>query len=107
MTGVRLLREAKEELRAAVEFYESEQRGLGSALLQEIRRTLRLIGERPLASRIERGELRVRSVTGFLIASTNKQPRPKSSLLLSAIAAEDLDSGASANSRITSRCSGL
>ena len=65
MTLLRLLPEAKEELRAAAEFYESEQRGLGRALLQEVRRTLRFIAERPRASRAERGDVRVRTVARF------------------------------------------
>ena len=65
MTHLRLLPEAKEELRAAAQFYESEQRGLGRALLWEVHRALSSISERPFASRAERGEVRVRSVTRF------------------------------------------
>jgi len=65
MTSMRLLREAKEELQAAARFYEAEQPGLGRALLQEVRLTLGFIAERPLASRIERGEVRVRTVARF------------------------------------------
>jgi plasmid stabilization system protein ParE len=65
MTAVRLLREAEEELRAAAKFYEAEQSGLGRALLQEVRRALRFIAEYPLAARIERAEIRVRSIARF------------------------------------------
>jgi len=65
MTRVRLLRKAEEELEAAARYYEAEQAGLGAALLQEVRRTLRRIGERPLASRVERGDIRVRTVGRF------------------------------------------
>ena len=65
MTAVRLLREAEEELRAAAEFYEAEQPGLGRALIQEVRRGLRFISEQPLATRVERGEIRVRTIARF------------------------------------------
>ena len=65
MTAVRLLPEAEEELRAAAKFYETEQSGLGRALLQEVRRALRFIGERPLTARIERAEIRVRTIARF------------------------------------------
>jgi plasmid stabilization system protein ParE len=65
MTAARLLPEAEEELLAAATFYEAEQAGLGRALLQEVRRTLRLIEEHPLAARIERAEIRVRTVGRF------------------------------------------
>lgn len=78
MTRLRLLPEAKEELRAAAEFYESEQRGLGRALLQEVRRTLRFIAERPEASRAVRGEVRVRTVARFpshLLSSSRQRNR--------------------------------
>jgi len=50
MTPIRLLPEAEEELRAAAEFYEAEQRGLGRALIQEVRRAYRFIAEQPLAA---------------------------------------------------------
>ena len=65
MMLVRLLPEAEEELRAAAEFYEAEQPGLGRALIQEVRRGLRFISEQPLATRIERGEIRVRTISRF------------------------------------------
>lgn len=65
MTAIRLLREAEEELQAAAEFYEAEQPGLGRALIQEVRRGLRFISEQPLATRIERGEIRVRTIARF------------------------------------------
>jgi plasmid stabilization system protein ParE len=62
MTLVRLLPAAEEELTAAARFYELEQPGLGRALLQEVRRAFRFIGEQPLAARIERGDIRVRTL---------------------------------------------
>ena len=65
MTAVRLLPEAEEELRAAARFYETEQSGLGRALLHEVRRALRVIAEHPLAVRIERAEIRVRTIARF------------------------------------------
>lgn len=65
MTAVRLLPEAEGELRAAGKFYEAEQPGLGRALLQEVRRAFRFIAENPLAARIERAEIRVRTIARF------------------------------------------
>ena len=65
MTSVRLLPEAEEELLAAAQFYEAEQRGLGRALLQEVRRSLLLIAEHPLAAGIERAEIRARTIARF------------------------------------------
>lgn len=65
MTPIRLLPEAEEELRAAARFYEAEQRGLGRALIKEVRRACRLIAEHPLAARVGRGEFRVRTTARF------------------------------------------
>jgi plasmid stabilization system protein ParE len=65
MTSVRLLPEVEEELRAAVRFYESEQEGLGRALIKEVRRAFRLIREYPLTASIERGEVRVRTIARY------------------------------------------
>ena len=65
MTLVRILPEAEEELRAAAANYETQQRGLGRALLVEVRRAYQRIIELPLEARIERGEIRVRSVVRF------------------------------------------
>jgi plasmid stabilization system protein ParE len=65
MTLMRLLPEAEEELRAAARFYEGEQQGLGRALIQEVRRAFRFIREYPLAARVERGEVRVRTIARF------------------------------------------
>jgi plasmid stabilization system protein ParE len=65
MTPVRLLREAEEELRIAVQFYEEAQPGLGQALVDEVQRTKNLIAAHPLAARIERSEIRVRSIARF------------------------------------------
>ena len=65
MTQIRLLPEAEEELQAAARFYEALRLGLGLALLQEVRRATERIAERPRASRIERGDIRVRSILRF------------------------------------------
>lgn len=65
MTRVRILREAAEELEAIARYYEEQRIGLGRAFLAEIRRAKTRIQERPLASRIERGEVRARSVARF------------------------------------------
>jgi plasmid stabilization system protein ParE len=65
MTRVRILREAQEDLRAAARFYETEQSGLGQALINEVRRAYRRIAEQPLASRLERRDIRVRAVPRF------------------------------------------
>jgi plasmid stabilization system protein ParE len=65
MTRVRLLLEAEEELRDAAQFYERLQPGLGQALLQEVRLATKRIAERPMVSRVERGDIRVRSILRF------------------------------------------
>jgi len=65
MTEVRLLREAEEELRAAAQYYESEQPGLGRALLRQVTLSCQRIADHPLASRVERGDVRVRAVGTF------------------------------------------
>lgn len=65
MTRVRFLPEAAEELHAAARFYEQLQSGLGQALLQEARLAGERIAERQKASRIERGDIRVRSIPRF------------------------------------------
>lgn len=65
MTPMRLLPEAEEELRDAARFYEAEQQALGRALIQEVRRACRFIAEHPTAARIERGEVRVRTIARF------------------------------------------
>jgi hypothetical protein len=66
MTRVRVLREAAEELRAIIQYYEGQQLGLGRAFADdEVRWTQLRIQERPLVSRIERGEVRVRTVARF------------------------------------------
>jgi plasmid stabilization system protein ParE len=65
MTPIRLLPQAEEELRAAARFYEAEQQGLGVALIQEVRRAIRFIAENPLASKVERSEIRVRTIARF------------------------------------------
>ena len=65
MTAIRLLREAEEELRLAAEFYEEAQPGLGRALIVEVRRAKNFIAAHPLAARVVRGEIRVRSIARF------------------------------------------
>jgi plasmid stabilization system protein ParE len=65
MTPIRLLREAEEELRLAAQYYEEAQPGLGRALIAEVRRAKELIAQHPLATRIERGDIRVRSISRF------------------------------------------
>jgi toxin ParE1/3/4 len=65
MTPLRLLPAAEEELQAAARFYDTEQRGLGRALIQEVRRVFRFIREHPLAARVERREVRVRAIPRF------------------------------------------
>ena len=65
MTAIRLLREAEEELRLAALFYEAAQPGLGRALIVEVRRAKTVIAAHPLAARVVRGEIRVRSIARF------------------------------------------
>jgi toxin ParE1/3/4 len=65
MTPIRLLREAEEELRLAAQFYEDTQAGLGRAQVAEVRRAKEFIAEYPQAARIERGDIRVRSIARF------------------------------------------
>ena len=52
-------------MRATATNYETQQSGLGRALLVEIRRAYQRIIELPIAACIERGEIRVRSVARF------------------------------------------
>ena len=65
MTPLRLLLEAEEEVDAAAAFYEGEEQGLGLAFLQEVRRAFDFVRRNPLASRIERDDVRVRSISRF------------------------------------------
>lgn len=65
MSRLRFLAEAQEELRAAAMFYEAEQPGLGFALIREVRRVLAIIADKPLAARVERNEIRIRSLARF------------------------------------------
>jgi plasmid stabilization system protein ParE len=104
MTPVRLLPEAEEGLRETARFYEAEQRGLGRALIQEVRRACRFIAERPLAARIERGEVESERSRGSRIASTTARRLTRSWSSPSVTADEDRDSGAAAGSHITSAC---
>ena len=78
MTAVRLLREAEEELRAAAEFYEAEQPGLGRALIQEVRRGL----DSSASNRWQRESSVARfgfgPLLGFRTESTTERVRKKS-----------------------------
>ena len=65
MTAIRLLREAEEELQLAAQFYEGAQPGLGHAPIVEVRRAKNLIAAHPLAARILRRGIRVRSIARF------------------------------------------
>ncbi|NNC66212.1 MAG: type II toxin-antitoxin system RelE/ParE family toxin [Gammaproteobacteria bacterium] len=65
MTPIRFLPEAKQELQAAADYYDSEQTGLGSALLGDVRRACRRIADQPTACRIERSDVSVRSLARF------------------------------------------
>ena len=65
MTRLRALRAAAEELEAIAQYYEAERIGLGSAFVGEVRRARLQILERPLASKIERGEVRARALARF------------------------------------------
>lgn len=49
MAGYRLISEARDELIAGVEFYDSEYPGLGQDFAVEVRRLCRLIAESPSA----------------------------------------------------------
>lgn len=65
MSVVQLLAEAEQELEAAALHYESQQPGLGAALLLEVEKTFNRISELPLAARVVRGDLRRRFVHRF------------------------------------------
>jgi len=65
MTTMRLLPEAEEELRETAAFYEAQQPGLGLSLLQEVRRSIRLIAVHPLTARVLRADVRVRTLARF------------------------------------------
>ena len=60
-----LLPEAEEELEAAASRYESQQPGLGTALLAAIADTIERISELPFAARVVRGDLRRKTVRRF------------------------------------------
>lgn len=67
MSVVHLLSEAEQELEVAALHYESQQAGLGAALLVEVEKTFGRISELPLAARAVRGDLREDSFIGFPI----------------------------------------
>ena len=65
MIRVRLLREAAEELEAIAQYYDAERAGLGRAFIAEVRRARQRVQEHPLASAVERSEVRSRAVARF------------------------------------------
>jgi plasmid stabilization system protein ParE len=65
MRVINLLPEAGEELDGAASHYESQQFGLGSALLAEMTKTFDQIAELPFAARAVRGDLRRKFVRRF------------------------------------------
>lgn len=65
MTLMRFLKEAEDEFKSAILFYAKNHDGLGGTFAQELQVCLDRIRDMPLASRIERGDIRVRSVARF------------------------------------------
>ena len=65
MAGYRLLSEAKNELEAAVSFYESEYPGLGLDFAIEVRRLCRMISESPMSGLEIRPDIRRRILRRF------------------------------------------
>jgi hypothetical protein len=65
MARHRLFSEAKEELEAAVSFYESEYPGLGQDFAIEVRRLIRVIVESPYTGLEVRPEIRRRILRRF------------------------------------------
>ncbi|MBN8280136.1 MAG: type II toxin-antitoxin system RelE/ParE family toxin [Gammaproteobacteria bacterium] len=65
MTSLRLLREARSELRTVTLFYEAAQPGLGRALVHEVRRALRFVRSCPHGGRSVQADIRVRPVGRF------------------------------------------
>lgn len=65
MPRYRLLSEAKDELEAAVTFYESEHSGLGQDFAIEVRRLIRMIVESRYAGLEVRPEIRRRILRRF------------------------------------------
>lgn len=68
MIQVKLLPEASEEFAASAAFYESKQRGLGQAFIDEVEKTLNRIVEHPKAARVIVGDFRRRLVHRFPFA---------------------------------------
>ena len=54
MSRIRLLPEARRELRSAAKWYEAREGGVGQDFLAEVHRTLRLIAENPTRFRLWR-----------------------------------------------------
>ena len=65
MTLFRILPEASEELEASIQYYESQQAGLGVAFLSEFKRTRERIEELPNAGLTVRGDIRRRPIHRF------------------------------------------
>ena len=68
MIQVTLLPEATEEFAASAAYYESQQRGLGQAFIDEVEATLDRIAEHPKAARVVVGDFRRRLVHRFPFA---------------------------------------
>lgn len=68
MIQVSLVPAASEEFAAAAAYYESQQRGLGQALVDEVEKTLNRIAEHPKAARVVIGGVRRRLVHRFPFA---------------------------------------
>jgi plasmid stabilization system protein ParE len=65
MARYRLLREARQELEAAMSFYDAEHAGLGRDFAIEVRRLCERIAESPFAGAELRGAVRRRLVRRF------------------------------------------
>ncbi len=68
MIRLSLVPEASEEFAASAAYYESQQRGLGQAFVDEIEQTLDRIAEHPEAARVVIGDVRRRLVHRFPFA---------------------------------------
>ena len=68
MIHLSLVPEASEEFAASAAYYESQQRGLGQAFIDEIEQTLDRIAENPEAARLVVGDVRRRLVHRFPFA---------------------------------------
>jgi len=65
MTNLTVLPEASEELAASAGYYESQQRGLGVALVTEVEKSFNRILQHPKAAQVVAGVIRRRLVHRF------------------------------------------